>query len=130
MSYTVCIYNGNVGSDTTFDTFEGAKAFADDQWHHLTPREREKTTDAEGRTWFYISENDEQDVEVRVAYDYADEMGSYVVRWTTTGGERRFKDFDEAREFYHSVCSHGDTDEAWLEDEPSEELIDYYNREE
>ena len=74
MSYTVCIYNGNNGTETTFDTFEEAKRVADDAWYHLTPRERRAHTDRDKGACFYISENDEQDVEVRVAYDYADEM--------------------------------------------------------
>lgn len=30
MSYTVCIFNGNNGTETTYDSFEEAKAMADE----------------------------------------------------------------------------------------------------
>ena len=72
MAYTVRIYNGNVGEVTTYATFEAAKAYADDAWYHLTPRERRATTDRERGAFFYISEDDENGEEITSVYDFAD----------------------------------------------------------
>lgn len=71
MSYTVHTYNGNVGTEETFATFEEAFKAADDEWYHLTPIERMRTTDESIGAWFYISEDDENGEEITVVYDFA-----------------------------------------------------------
>lgn len=123
MSYTVCIYNGNVGTENTFDTFEEAKACADDAWYHLTPAEKRRTTDRDRGAWFYISENDEQDVEIRVAYDYGDRR--YEVRWTdgTRDHSLCISDFDEAREFFHSLCMSAENRNIEMIDTETDEVV-------
>lgn len=123
MSYTVCIYNGNNGTETTYDTFEEAKAMADDAWYHLTPAERRATTDRERGAHFYISENDDQDVEVRVAYDYG--QRGYEVRWTD--GERdhalTLGDYEDAREFFHDICKEERNRDIELIDLEADEVV-------
>ena len=74
MSYTVCIYNGNTGRETTYDTIDEAKRDADSVWTHLTPKEKIKYTNRTAGACFCITENDENDIAVGTAYDYADEM--------------------------------------------------------
>lgn len=72
MTYTVRIFNGNVGEETAYDNYEEAKRAADDAWYHLTPKERGATTDREMGAFFYISEDDENGEEITSVYDFAD----------------------------------------------------------
>lgn len=112
MTYTLCTYNGNTGREDTYETFEDAKREGDDAWSHLTPEEKRRWTDGDAGACFYISRNNEQDIQVGIAYDYADELTPCVVVWKTEDGRkhgRRFEDWDEAREFYHDLCARGST---------------------
>jgi hypothetical protein len=72
MTYSVRIFNGNVGEETAYETYEEARRAADDAWYHLTPRERRATTDRERGAFFYISEDDENGEEITSVYDFAD----------------------------------------------------------
>lgn len=72
MTYTVRIFNGNVGEETAYETIEEARRAADDAWFHLTPEERRATTDRERGAFFYISEDDENGEEITSVCDFAD----------------------------------------------------------
>lgn len=74
MSYTLCIYNGNCGSETTYDTLAEARREGDITWNGLSADDRRRYTDRDAGAYFCISENDEQDVAISTAYDYADEL--------------------------------------------------------
>ena len=54
MTYTFGYYNGNVGNEETFETFNEAMRFADYKWNHLTPTERKAYTDCDKGGFFMI----------------------------------------------------------------------------
>lgn len=74
MSYTLCAYNGNCGSETTYDTLAEARSEGDIIWGGLSASDKRRYTDRDAGACFCISENDADDIAISTAYDYADEL--------------------------------------------------------
>lgn len=72
--FTFGYYDGNVGNEIAFDTYEEALAEARMYWNHLTHKEKKRTTDGKEGAYFCVFEGGNDIDNCKVVKDFAEEL--------------------------------------------------------